>query len=115
MNAIEHVGGGDVGEVERRVLAQQHDVERGEVGHARLAEREMVSGRVADHQRPHRRRYLAVGQREAIGRVIGQRMSAALRFQQQRESRIAADIDPLDRVHLYGDVQAHEAIREARG
>jgi hypothetical protein len=42
-------------------------------------------------------------------------MRAALRLQQQRESRIAADIDPLDRVHLYGDVQAHEAIREARG
>ena len=32
-------------------------------------------------------------------------MAALLRFQQQREGRIAADIDALDRVHLDGDVQ----------
>ena len=34
-------------------------------------------------------------------------MVARLRFQQQRERRVAADIDPLDRIHLHGDVQAH--------
>ena len=32
-------------------------------------------------------------------------MTAMLRFQQQRKGRIAADVDPLDRVHLHGDVQ----------
>jgi len=37
-------------------------------------------------------------------------VGAGLRFQQQRERRIAADIDPLDRVHLYGDVQAHKRV-----
>ena len=36
-------------------------------------------------------------------------MGARLRFQQQRERRVAADIDPLDRIqHLHGDIQAHD-------
>ena len=100
----------DVGEVERRVLAQQHHVERGQIDVPRLAEREMVAGDVAHRERPHRGGHLAVAQRQPVGRVIGQRMAAALRFQQQRERRIAADVDPLDRVHLHGDVQAHESI-----
>jgi len=42
--------------------------------------------------------------RQPVGRVIGQRMRARLRFEQQREGRIPADIDPLDRIHLYGDI-----------
>ncbi len=78
----------------------------------RLAEREMVAGDVAHHQRPHRGRHFAVAQRQPVGRVIGQRMGARLRFQQQCERRIAADIDPLDRIHLHGDVQAHGQANE---
>ena len=53
----------------------------------------------------HRREHLAVAQRHAVGRVIGQAMPARLRFQQQREGRIAADVDPRDRVHLHGDIE----------
>ena len=34
-------------------------------------------------------------------------MPARLGLQQQREGRIAADVDPLDRVHLHGDIQRH--------
>jgi hypothetical protein len=30
-----------------------------------------------------------------------------LRLQEQREGRITADVDPFDRIHLDGDVQAH--------
>jgi hypothetical protein len=30
---------------------------------------------------------------------------ARLRFQEQGEGRIAADVDPRDRVHLHGDVE----------
>ena len=74
---------------------------------ARLAEREMVAGNVAHRERPYRGRYFAVAQREPVGRVIGQRIGALLRLEQQRERRIAADVDPLDRIHLDGDVQAH--------
>ncbi len=110
MDALEHMGRGDIGEIERRILAQQNDIERRQLGVARLAEREMVAGGVAHGKRPHARRHLAVAQREPVGRVIGQRVGARLRFQQQRERRIAADIDPLDRVHLHGDVQAHDVI-----
>jgi hypothetical protein len=34
-------------------------------------------------------------------------MPAPLRFEQNRECGIAADIDPLDRVHLTGNAQGH--------
>ena len=34
-----------------------------------------------------------------------------LRFKEQRECRIAADIDPVDWVHLYSDIQGHEVDR----
>jgi hypothetical protein len=39
-------------------------------------------------------------------------MAAPLRLQQQSESRIAADIDPLDRVHLHGDFEAHGFLKD---
>jgi hypothetical protein len=46
--------------------------------------------------------------REPVGRIIGQTMPAGLRFQHQGKSGIAADIDPLDRVHLDGNIEGHE-------
>jgi hypothetical protein len=33
-----------------------------------------------------------------------------LRFQQQGEGRIALDVDPLDRIHLHRDFQAHDDL-----
>ena len=42
-------------------------------------------------------------------------MAPLLRFQQQRKSGIAADIDPLDRVHLHGDFQAHRFPGRMKG
>ena len=62
---------------------------------------------IADLERLHRSGDFAVAQRQPVGRVIGQRVAAPLRLEQERERRIAADVDPLDRVHLYGDVQGH--------
>ena len=107
MNAVEHVCGRDVGEVERRILPQQHHVERREIGEALVAEGEMIAGDIAHRERLHRGRHLAVAQRQPVRRVIGQRMLAPLRFQQQRQRRIATDIDSFDRIHLHGDVQGH--------
>ena len=57
----------DIGEIERRVLAQQHDVEGGEIDVPRLAEREMVAGDIAHRERPHRGRHFAVAQRQRSG------------------------------------------------
>jgi hypothetical protein len=47
--------------------------------------------------------------RQLVRRVIAEPMPARLRLQQHREGGIAADIDPLDRVHLHGDIQRHHA------
>jgi hypothetical protein len=33
-----------------------------------------------------------------------------LRFQKEGESRVAFNIDPLDRIHLHGDFQAHDYL-----
>ena len=71
----------------------------------------MAAGNVAHLERLHGRGHFAVAQDEAVGGVVGEAMAAGLRLQQQRERRIAADVDPLDRVHLHGDVQAHGSMR----
>ena len=46
MDALQQVRGGDVGHVERRVLAQQDGVELGEVHRARIGEPVVVAGLV---------------------------------------------------------------------
>ena len=64
-----------------------------------------IAGPVAHPKRPHRRKHLAVPKRHPVRRVIGDIMPPLLGFEQQREGRIAADIDPLDRVHLHRDFE----------
>ena len=78
-----------------------------------LASGEVIARDIAAGQRPHRGRDLAVTQREPVGRVIGQRMKKGKRASSnKRERRVAADIDPLDRIHLHGDIQAHDIRRD---
>ena len=115
MHPLQHVGGGDVGHVERRVLPQQDDVEFGQLGALRLAEGEMVAGLVAHIERLHGREYPVAALGELVGGVIGQLVAAGLGFQHQCEGGIAADIDPLDRVHLDGDIQGHGGTFEGSG
>ena len=67
----------------------------------------MVAVLVANLERLYRRDHVGPPQRQPVGRVICDRVAAFLRLQQQRETGIAADVDPLDRVHLYGNAQAH--------
>ena len=55
MDALKHMRRADIGEVERRVLAQQHDVARRQIGRTRLAKGEMIAGDVAHLERLHRR------------------------------------------------------------
>ena len=65
------MGRGDIGEVEGRILAQQHDVHFGEIDCMGLAEVEMVALRCraprACARRPRRR---SRRQRELVGRVV---------------------------------------------
>jgi hypothetical protein len=107
MDTLEQMRGRDVGEVERRVLPHQDDVECRQRHAPVVAESEMVAHDVADGERLHAGEHLALQHRHPVGRVIAERVSAGLRLQQQRKGRIAADIDPLDRVHLNRDVQRH--------
>ena len=67
----------------------------------------MIAGLVAHRERLDARRNIAVAHHQLIGRVIEQRMAARLRLQQQGKSGIAANVDPLDRIHLDSDIQWH--------
>jgi hypothetical protein len=95
----------DVVHVEWRILPQQDHVEGRKISAFRLAEREMIAGLVAHAERLNAGEDFAFGQRELVGRIISERVAAALGFQQQRKRGIARDLDPLDRIHLDGDFQ----------
>src|SRR6266540_4020911 len=69
----------------------------------------MVAGLIANFERLHRRDHRRAPQRQPVRRVIGDGVAAFLCFQQQREGGIPADVDPLDRVHLHGNVQGHHS------
>ena len=107
MDALEQMRRRDVVEIERRVLTQQHHVERRQRRALSVAEREMVAGLVAHAERLDGGEHAFLHHRHAIGRVIAELMPAGLRLEQQRKGRIAADVDPLDRVHLHRDIQCH--------
>jgi hypothetical protein len=94
VDAFQQIRRGDVSEVERRVLAQQHHVELGEVLPPRLAERKMAAFLVAHLERCHGGEHLVAAQGEPVGGVIGKHMAPPLRLQQQCECGIAADVDP---------------------
>ncbi len=104
MHPLQQVGRRDVGEVERRILPHQDDVECRERAAPRFAQRKMVALIIAYRQWAHHREHLAIDERHPIGRVVENFMSPHLGFQEQRKGRIATDIDPLDRVHLNGDI-----------
>ena len=111
VNALEQMRAGDIGQIKRRVLAQQHDVEIGQRDPRWLTEREMVASLVAHAQGFDAGEQPAIELGEAFGRVITQNVAALLRFQQQGKSRVAFDVDPLDRIHLHRDCQGHAHLR----
>ncbi len=85
MQTFEKMRRGDVGEIERRVLPQQDDVESRKRFAPRLAQREMVAGLIAHGEQLYGGDQLLSEQRELVRRVIGKPVAAFLRFQQQRE------------------------------
>ena len=58
---------------------------------------------VLDLERLAAREQPVAVQREVGRRVVEELVPAPLRLEQQRERGVAADVDPLDRVHLAGD------------
>ncbi len=107
MDALQEMRRRHVGHVERRILAQKHDIPVREVLDAGGGKPVVISGLVLDRQRMPAREQLPAVEGEVGRRVIEYLVPAPLRFEQDRERRIAADIDPLDRVHLAGDAEGH--------
>ena len=113
---LEDVRRGDVREVERRILSQQHDIHGREIEALLRAEGEVIAGDVAHGERGGACHRPAAAQAELVGPIVGERVSAAGRLEHEREGRVPRDRDALDRIHLHGDVQRHgisnESLRE---
>ena len=107
MDMLQHMRGGDVGHVEGRVLAQQHDVEFRQVDHLGGAEAEVVALLAPELHRLGAGHHLAVAEDQVGRRVVPQRMAAPLGLQAHDESRIAVDVDGRYMVHLDGDAELH--------
>ena len=102
------MGGGDVAEVEGRILAHQHDVDvAAEIEDLGLAEPEMIARDALDGDRMRHRPEPPVGPAQRLGGIMEEPVPARLGAEHDREGRIAGDVDALQRIHLDGDAQAH--------
>ena len=110
LDVLQNVGGGDVGHVEGRVLAHQHDVHAGEIDGLRRAEGEVIAGFPTNLEGTHRRLRSGRRQREVLRQVVVQPMAPGLRFQREHEGAVGFDVDGLDRVHLNGHGEAHVMV-----
>ena len=109
LEPFEQIGGSDVGQVERRILAHQHHVD---VPH-QIDPPMLFQLEVATLHPLHRHRRGPGGQAPAGAEIglVGQRLDvvvkhrvpALLRRLDQREARIPGDLDALQRVHLDSD------------
>ena len=92
-----------------------HNVEIGEIFSARFRKRKVSAVLVLDLQALPSRQELVAVEGEIRGRVIENIMPAFLRFEQDRERRITANIDAIDRIHLHCDAKIHVKRLEASG
>ena len=70
--------GGDVGEIERRILPQQHDVHRREIDHLVPAEGEMIADDIAHLDLRHTRDGATAAQAEVLRLVVEQPLPGVL-------------------------------------
>jgi hypothetical protein len=105
----------NVGHVERRILAEQDDIEISEVFCAWFRKLEMGAVAILDLQALATRQKLIAVKREIGWRVIEDIVSALLRFEQNGERRIAANVDAIDWIHLHGNAKIHVKRLEAAG
>ena len=87
LNALEEMRRRHIGEIEGRVLPEQHDVDAGEIDEPRLAEALMVALDVLDRQRFGHRLDAGAVEPQPLGRVMQQAMAARLGLEQQCEGR----------------------------
>ena len=114
-DALQQVGGGDVAEVERRVLAHQHYVGvAAQIQADGVGEREMVALDALDRDGMRLRPDAAVAVVQVLGGIVKQAMTARLRRQHQRERGIPGDGDAGERVHLDGDGEGHGRLQRER-
>ena len=107
MDALKKMRRRDIGEVERRVLAQQHHIDSRKIDKLRLAETRVIALDVLDRQRLGHHFDARAVEPQTVGRVMQDAVAARLGFEKKRERRVARDADALDRVHLHGDGQGH--------
>ena len=92
---LEQVRCGDIAEVERRVLAHQHDVDvAAEVEDREFPEREVIAGDRLDGDFAHAGVEPAFFIGQVFGEIVIELVAELLRLQHQREGRIAGDVDP---------------------
>ena len=103
MDALEKVRRRDIGEVERRVLAQQHHIDGRKIDKLGLAETRVIALDVLDRQRLGHHFNARAVEPQSIRRVVQDAVAARLGFKKEREGGIPGDANALDRVHLHGD------------
>ena len=107
MDALKNVRRRDIGEVERRVLAQEHHIDSRKIDKLSLAQTRVIALDVLDRQRLGHHFNARAVQSQTVGRVMQDAVAARLGFKKKREGRVSRDADALDRVHLHGDGQGH--------
>ena len=107
---LEQVRRRDVVQIERRILAHQHDVEGAQIEHLGGAERVVIAALAAHLQRARQRLHPAVVVTQVGRQVVIQTVAAALGLERQHERAVAVDVDPLDRIHLDRHGKAHRAL-----
>ena len=109
------MGRGDIGEVERRILAHQHDIDVAtEIEPALLEHGEMAIVAAPHRNASGRRRQPAVAVGQVAGGIMPELMAARLARQHDREGRIAGDIDRFERIHLDRDLERHDILLVGR-
>ena len=107
MDVLQQMRRRDVRHVERRILAQQDDVERRQVEHLGRTQGEVVALLAPELHRLGARHHLAVAEDQLGRRVVPDVIAAPLGLEPQHEGRIAIDVDGRHMVHLDGDLELH--------
>ena len=109
------VGGGDVGEVERRILAHQHHVEVREVDRFERPERRVAASLPPDLEGLGVRGEAPLAEAQIGRKIVVEGVPAALRLEGERERAVGVDVDAVHVVHLDGDGEGHDLAANSRG